>query len=92
MPRGVPKNKSFQRRALHRLKIARGHLNKVIDMMAKDEYCIDIIHQSKAVQSALKKIDQELLKNHMKTCVIHSIKKGHTHEVINEVMKVMEKN
>ena len=83
--------KSTRERILHRLKISSGHLNKVIKMVEDDDYCIDVIHQSLAVQAALKKVDQEVLKNHMKTCVADSIKRGETGEVIDEVMKVMEK-
>ncbi len=73
------------------MKIARGHLDKVIDMVEHGHYCVDVIHQSIAVQAALKQIDQLVLKNHMETCVAAEIKKGNTQEVIDEVMKVMEK-
>ncbi len=76
---------------LHRLKIARGHLDKVIEMTESNAYCIDIIHQSLAVQAALKQTDAVILKNHMETCVAAAIKKGESKEVIEEVMKVMEK-
>lgn len=61
---------------LHRLKIARGHLDKVIDMVDKGTYCIDVVHQTMAVQSALRKIDELILENHLKTCVADSIKNG----------------
>lgn len=91
MPKGTPRDQSTRHVLLHRLQIARGHLDKVISMVNDDSYCIDVIHQSLAVQSALKKIDQEILKNHMETCVASEIKKGNTKEVIDEVMKVMEK-
>ncbi len=83
--------KDTLKRILHRLKIARGHLDKVIDMVTHGDYCIDIVHQSMAVQAALRETDQVVLKNHMQTCVVDSIRKGHTNEVIDEVMKVMEK-
>ena len=83
--------KDTTERILHRLKIARGHLDKVIDMVARDEYCIDIIHQSMAVQAALRETDQVVLKNHMETCVADSIRKGRATEVIDEVMKIIEK-
>jgi DNA-binding FrmR family transcriptional regulator len=73
------------------MKIARGHLDKVIDMVEQDHYCVDVIHQSLAVQSALRQIDQLILKNHMETCVAAEIKKGNAEEVIDEVMKVMQK-
>lgn len=91
MPRGIPRDQSTQRTIIHRLKIARGHLDKVITMAENDEYCIDIIHQSLAVQAALKQADAVILKNHMETCVADAIKKGDSKEVIEEVMKVMEK-
>lgn len=76
---------------LHRLKIARGHLDKVIDMVDKGTYCIDVVHQSMAVQSALRKIDELILENHLKTCVADSIKNGESDEAIKEVMEVLKK-
>lgn len=91
MPKGLPRDTSTKHALLHRLKIARGHLDKVISMVDNGDYCVDVIHQSLAVQSALKKIDQAMLKHHMETCVAEEIRKGNTKEVIDEVMKVMKK-
>lgn len=82
----VAKNK-----ILHRLKIARGHLEKVINMVEVDEYCIHVVHQSLAIQSALKKVDEVILENHLKTCVADSIKKGETTKAVTEMMGVLKK-
>lgn len=76
---------------IHRLLIARGHLEKVISMVEKDDYCIDIVHQSIAVQAALKKADEVVLENHLKTCVADSIRRGETDKVVGEVMEVFQK-
>lgn len=76
---------------LHRLKISKGHLEKVIKMIEADDYCIDIVHQLLAVQSALKNTDELILENHLKTCVADSIKKGESDEAIKEVMEVLKK-
>ncbi|MBU1327079.1 metal-sensitive transcriptional regulator [Patescibacteria group bacterium] len=92
MPKGIPRNQSVQQNILHRLKIARGHLNRVIKMAEDGHYCIDVIHQSLAVQSALRQIDQVILKNHLETCVADAVKKGKSTEVIKEVMKVVERS
>ncbi len=76
----------------HRLKIVRGHLERVIEMVEKGDYCIDILTQSQAVQAALKKVDALILENHLKTCVADSVK-GTPEErdrAIAEVMKVFE--
>ena len=91
MPKGIPREKSVNQQILHRMKIARGHLDKVIKMTQSGDYCIDIVQQSIAVQAALRKIDQVMLKNHMETCVADSIKEGKSEEVIDEVLKVFEK-
>jgi len=92
MPKGIPRNQSTNTTLLHRLKIARGHLNRIIRMVEDGTYCIDVIHQSLAVQAALRSADQAILKNHLETCVADSILKGNKEEVIDEVMKVMEKS
>ncbi|OGM26616.1 hypothetical protein A3D00_01220 [Candidatus Woesebacteria bacterium RIFCSPHIGHO2_02_FULL_38_9] len=84
--------KDTQERILHRLRIAKGHLEKVIQMVEKDEYCIDIIHQSKAVQAAIKETDALILKNHLEGCVVNDIKQGKVKETIDEVLKVFEKS
>lgn len=82
----VPKDK-----IIHRLLIAKGHLEKVIDMVKNDEYCIDVVHQSLAVQSALKKTDEVILENHLKNCVADSIRKGNVTSAVNEMMGVLKK-
>lgn len=85
-----PKNK--KERTLHRLKIARGHLDKVIRMVESGDYCIDVLHQSQAVQKAIKETDNLILENHLNTCVADSISKGNKKEAIGEIMEVFKKS
>lgn len=91
MPRGIPRNQSASHRIAHRLKIARGHLDKVIRMVEDGEYCIDVIHQSQAVQQALKQADNLLLENHLGTCVSDALKNGDNKTAISEVMQVFKR-
>lgn len=84
--------KDTQERIMHRLKIARGHLEKVIKMVEGHEYCIDILHQSQAVQKALKETDNLILENHLKTCASDAIREGRQEEAIQEVMNVFKKS
>ncbi|MDA1316619.1 MAG: metal-sensitive transcriptional regulator [bacterium] len=84
--------KDTKERLLHRLKIAHGHLNKVISMVEQDEYCIDVIHQSQAIQKALKEVNNLILENHLKGCVVDAIKNGKKDEVIVEVMNIFKKS
>lgn len=83
--------KDTHERIVHRLKIARGHLNKVIKMMENNTYCIDVIHQSQAIQRALAEADFLVLENHLQTCVVDHIKKGETRKSIEEIMSVLKK-
>lgn len=81
-----------QKKVLHRMKIAKGHLEKVIDMVEKGEYCLDIIQQSQAVQSALSKADEAILENHLKTCVRDSMESGkNIDEKVKEVIEVFKR-
>lgn len=84
--------KDTHERVTHRLKIARGHLDKVISMLEADTYCIDVMHQLQAVESGLKETGNLLLENHLKNCVAQAISKGKTDEAINEIMQVFKKN
>ncbi len=83
--------KNTEERILHRLKIARGQLEKVIKMVEDDSYCIDILHQSQAVQAGLKETDNLMLENHLRTCVADAIAEGKKEEAIDEIMQVFDK-
>lgn len=84
--------KTVHERILHRLKISLGQLQKVIKMAEKHSYCIDIIHQSNAVQKALKEADNLILENHLKTCVAKAIRQGEDKKAIKEVMLAISKS
>lgn len=84
-------NKIPKQSIIRRLRIAEGHLKKVREMLEKNAYCIDVLHQSQAVQAAIKEIDSLILNNHLNTCVVDAIKKGKDKEVIEEIMAVFRK-
>lgn len=74
-----------------RLKIARGHLDKVIELVEKNAYCVDVLFQSKAVRSAIVKAEEAVLENHLSTCIVDHIRKGQSKKAVEEVMKIFEK-
>lgn len=84
--------KTTQDRILHRLKISAGQLRKVLKMVEDKEYCIDVIHQSQAIQKALKETDNLLLEHHLNSCVVDDIKNGKRDKAISEVMNVFKKS
>ena len=83
--------KDTQERIIHRLKIAKGHLETVIKMVSDDKYCIDVLHQLNAIESGLDETGKVLLEHHLKTCAVDAIKQGKTEEAITEIMTVFRK-
>jgi len=75
-----------------RLAKAIGHLNAVHRMVDEKKYCIDILHQLKAVQSALDKTSESILKQHLDTCVVEAMKNNDSERVIEELMQVFRKS
>lgn len=75
---------------VQRLKIAKGHLEKVISMVEKGDYCMDIVHQSVAVQAALKEIDGIIIKEHMETYIDNCLKKRKTKAMVSEFVRVLQ--
>ncbi len=59
---------------IKRLKTVEGHIRGIERMLENDEYCINVIQQIHAVQAALNKISQQILDQHLNTCVISAIR------------------
>lgn len=59
---------------VNRLSYVEGHCRAIKKMVNEDVYCIDVIHQIEAVESALKIIKEKILENHLDTCVTTAIK------------------
>lgn len=71
-----------------------GHCRAVRRMIEDDTYCIDVIHQIEAIESALRKVKEKILAEHLATCVTTAIKGEDEQErqkVISELLEVYEK-
>ncbi len=77
-------------RALHRIKILEGQLRGIRRMLEEDKYCVDILTQSLAVQKSLRSLDTLLLKNHLETCVLSSMKNKTGKKYIDELAKLYQ--
>ncbi|MDO8487913.1 MAG: metal-sensitive transcriptional regulator [bacterium] len=80
-----------KQRSIHRLKIVRGHVDKVIRMVEAGDYCIDVLTQSQAIQGALKEVDTLILENHLQTCVTDAVLNNKRDQAIAEVVKVFRR-
>ncbi len=71
-----------------RLAKAIGHLNAVHRMVDEKKYCIDVLNQLKAVQAALDKTSEAILRQHLETCVVEAIQRQDSERVIEELVQV----
>lgn len=77
-------------RAMHRIKIIQGHLHSIEEMIAGNAYCIDIVHQSRAVQKALKQLDLLIIEDHLKHCVVDQVHQGKEQKTTTELLRLYE--
>lgn len=66
----------IQKRALHRTSILEGQIRGLAKMIENEDYCMDIIGQSRAIQKALASLDKLLLENHLRTHIAHMFEDG----------------
>ena len=79
--------------SLDRLKIVEGHIRGIEKMVENEAYCIDVIRQIQAVQSALNKISISILNNHLNTCLVTAVRGEDANErerVLKEIAEIYE--
>ncbi|MFS0577303.1 metal-sensitive transcriptional regulator [Sporosarcina sp. 179-K 3D1 HS] len=75
---------------LNRLKRIEGQVRGIHQMIENDRYCVDILHQISAIQSAMNKVSLALLEDHTHHCVANAIKGQDGENAIKELMDVMK--
>jgi DNA-binding FrmR family transcriptional regulator len=86
---------ALKNRALHRAKIIEGQVRGLHKMIEQDEYCIDIVTQSLAIQKSLGSLNKLLIENHLKTHVAHAVESKDSQDVsrmLEELVKIFELN
>lgn len=76
-----------------RLNTITGHLNGIQRMVDEEAYCIDIIDQIHAVQSALNKVSTMILDDHLNSCLITAVNgedPAERERVLQEIVEVFE--
>lgn len=81
------------KKIVNRLKSIEGHVRGVIKMVEDEAYCINVVNQIQAIESALHKVNAAVLDRHLHTCVTTAIRGNNPDErerVINEIMGVFQ--
>lgn len=75
---------------LKRLGRIEGQVRGISRMVTEDRYCIDILTQLSAVRAALRRVEEEVLRDHVAHCVEHAITSGDANEQRQKVAELME--
>ncbi len=75
----------------HKLKIARGQLDGILQMVKEDRYCVDISNQILATQALLRSANQQILQAHIRTCVREALQTDADNPKLEEALKLLEK-
>ena len=78
-----------------RLSRIEGQVRGLSKMVDEDRYCIDIVTQISAVRAALRRVEEEVLRDHVAHCVEHAISSGDKadqREKIAELMAVIARS
>ena len=75
---------------LKRLSRIEGQVRGLGRMIDEDRYCIDIVTQLSAVRAALRRVEEEVLHDHVAHCVEHAIASGNAGEQRRKVAELMD--
>ena len=59
-------------------------------MVDEDRYCIDIVTQISAVRAALRRAEEEILRDHVGHCVEHAIASGNKTEQRKKISEIID--
>ncbi len=82
----------IKKNCLQRLSRIEGQVRGIAGMVQNERYCIDIITQIAAIQAGLRKVEEELLQNHVAHCIENAIASGNAEdqrEKVSELIKVL---
>jgi DNA-binding FrmR family transcriptional regulator len=75
---------------LKRLSRIEGQVRGLARMVEDDRYCIDIVTQIGAVQAALRRVEEEILRDHVAHCVEHAIASGDKADQRKKIAELMD--
>ena len=75
---------------LKRLNRIEGQVRGIARMVDEDRYCIDVMTQIAAVRAALRRAEEEVLRDHVAHCVEHAIRSGDPEDQRRKVAELMD--
>ena len=83
-------HKQMKASCLKRLNRIEGQVRGLAKMVEDDRYCIDVVTQISAVRAALRRVEEEVLRDHVAHCVEHAIASGNATDQRRKVAELMD--
>ncbi|HVX34866.1 MAG TPA: metal-sensitive transcriptional regulator [Hyphomicrobium sp.] len=83
-------HKQMKASCLKRLNRIEGQVRGLAKMVEDDRYCIDVVTQISAVRAALRRVEEEVLRDHVAHCVEHAIASGNAADQRRKVAELMD--
>jgi DNA-binding FrmR family transcriptional regulator len=83
-------SKQHKASSLKRLSRIEGQVRGLSRMVEEDRYCIDIVTQISAVRAALRRVEEEVMREHIAHCVEHAIVSGDRAEQRRKIAELMD--
>ena len=83
-------NESTRASCIKRLSRIEGQVRGLARMVEEDRYCIDIVTQLSAVRAALRRVEQEVLRDHVGHCVRHAIESDDRKDRDRKIQELMD--
>jgi CsoR family transcriptional regulator, copper-sensing transcriptional repressor len=82
--------REIKQACLKRLQRIEGQVRGLTRMVDEDRYCIDVVTQISAVRAALRRLEEEVLRDHIAHCVEHAIASGDKTDQRRKVAELMD--
>jgi CsoR family transcriptional regulator, copper-sensing transcriptional repressor len=80
----------IKKSCLERLTRIEGQVRGLARMIEDDRYCIDVVTQVSAVRAALRRVEEEILRDHIAHCVEDAITSGNRAEQRRKIKELMD--
>ena len=84
--KNTPRDEESKKKLISRI----NRINGIKKMIEEDRYRDDVLIQLSAIDKAIKGLANEILDEHMKSCVIENIQKGN-YEVLDEIVTLFKR-
>lgn len=82
--------KDIKESCLKRLGRIEGQVRGLVRMLEEDRYCINIVTQISAVRAALRRAEEEILRDHVGHCIEEAIVSGNRAEQRRKIVELMD--